>query len=48
MWTKIKEKSVFLGFFLSREKLGFEKENMIFLNTVLNLNLFYLIVVNFL
>ena len=36
------------GFFLSSEKLNFKKENVIFLNTFLNFNLFYLIVVNFL
>ena len=30
------------------EKLTFEKENVIFFNTSLNFNLFYLIVVNFL
>ena len=35
-------------FFLSSEKLTFEKENVIFLNTFLNFNLFYLIVVIFL
>ena len=36
------------NFYSSHEKLTFEKENLIFLNTLFNLNLFYLIVVNFL
>ena len=35
------------SFFSSREKLTFEKENLIFFNTYLNFNLFYLIVVIF-
>ena len=35
-------------FFLSSEKLTFEKENVIFFDTFLNFNLFDLIVVNFL
>ena len=35
-------------FFSSSEKLTFEKENVIFLNTFLNFDLFYLIVVIFL
>ena len=35
-------------FFLSSEKLTFEKENVIVFNTFLNFNLFYLIVVDFL
>ena len=34
-------------FFLSNEKLTFEKENMIFFNTFFNFNLFNLIVVIF-
>ena len=46
---KVKKKSIFLeGFFFSSEKLTFEKENVIFFNTYLNFNLFYLIVDNFL
>ena len=50
MWTKIILKISFFekDFFSSSEKLTFEKENVIFLNTFLNFNLFYLIVVNFL
>ena len=50
MWTKIKKKSTFFkrAFFSSSEKLTFEKENVMFSNTFLNLNLFYWIVVNFL
>ena len=50
MWTKINKKSTFLeGFFFSSdEKLTFENENVILFNIFLNLNLFYLIVVNFL
>ena len=41
---------LFLGefFFASNEKLTFEKENVIFLNTIINFSLFYLIVINFL
>ena len=35
-------------FFSSSEKWNFEKENVILFNTFSNLNLFYLIVVNFL
>ena len=35
-------------FFSSSEELTFEKENVIFFNTYLNFNSFYLIVVNFL
>ena len=35
-------------FFSSGEKSTFEKENVIFFNTHLSFNLFYLIVVNFL
>ena len=35
-------------FFSSSEKLTFEKKNVIFFNTYLSFNLFYLIVVNFL
>ena len=37
-----------MDFFPSSEKLIFEKENVILFNTFLNLDLFYLIVVNFL
>ena len=50
MWTKKKKKSSFSRriFVLSNEKLTFEKENEILLNTFLNFNLFYLIVINFL
>ena len=47
MWTKVK-KIYFLDFFSSSEKLTFEKENVIFLSTFLNFNLFYFIVVKFL
>ena len=48
MWTKINKKSNILKvFFSSNEKLTFEKENVILFNIFLNLNLFYLIVVNF-
>ena len=49
MWTKIIKKSTFFRIiFQAVKKLTFEKENVIFLNTFLNLNLFYLIVVSFL
>ena len=45
-----KKKSTFFRkiFFSTSEKLPFEKENVIFYNIYLNLNLFYSIVVNFL
>ena len=45
-----KKKYIFFRtiFFSSSEKLTFEKENVIFFNTYLNFNSFYLIVVNFL
>ena len=45
-----KKKSTFFLriFFPSSEKLTFEKENVILFNIFLNLDLFYLIVVNFL
>ena len=48
--TNESEKKIyFFGFFFSSsEKLTFEKENVIFFNTFLNFDLFYLIVVNFL
>ena len=48
--NKRKIKSTFFRkiFFSTSEKLAFEKENVIFKNIFLNLNLFYLIVVNFL
>ena len=50
MWTKVKKNLLFLErfFFSSSEKLTFEKEILIFLNTFLNFNLFYLIVLIFL
>ena len=44
-----KKNLLFLEFFFSRrEKLTFEKENVIFSNIFSNLNLFDLIVINFL
>ena len=42
------ERFFFWIFFSSSEKLTFEKENVIFFNTYLNFELFYLIVANFL
>ena len=49
IWTKVKKNLFFRRiFFSSSEKLTFEKENVIFFNTFLNFDLFYLIVVNFL
>ena len=43
----IKKITFFRRIFLSSEKLTFEKETMVFFNTSLNFNLFYLIVVFF-
>ena len=50
MWTKVEKNLLFLERFIfsSSEKLTFEKENVIFLNTFFNFNLFYLIEVIFL
>ena len=46
MWTKVKKNYFFQkDFFSSSKKLNIEKENVIFLNTFLNFNLFDLIVV---
>ena len=48
-WTKIIKKIFFFRkiFFLSSKKLTFEKENVIFFNTFLSFNLFYLILLSF-
>ena len=50
IWTKVKINLLLLERFCfsSSEKFNFEKENGIFLNTFLNFNLFYLMVVIFL
>ena len=48
MWTKVKKMYFFYkDFFSIIKKLTFEKENVIFLNTYLNFDLLYLIVVHF-
>ena len=48
MNVHVNENKKNIYFFSSREKLTFEKENVILFNNFFNINSFYLIVVNFL